>query len=65
MNEQDAGELLAENGTYECAKGHRTVGEFRYKSTNAETGEVEADSGAICRVCVLEWVGSVFPTKLL
>ncbi len=51
------------SGYYKCAKGHVTqTPEFRYTSTHNETNEVEADTGPMCRVCVLNWVGTKFRT---
>lgn len=50
---------------YECKHGHRTHGEFRYQATNAATGELEADSGPMCRVCMLKAIGTRFRAKLV
>jgi hypothetical protein len=50
--------------TYRCPSGHITTGQFRYDS-NSATGALEATSGPLCRVCVLQWAGEQFRTFLV
>lgn len=52
-----------EPNKYRCKKGHVTREEFRYYFDDSVTGEREADSGPMCRVCVLEWAGQKFRAK--
>lgn len=54
---------VPEPNKYRCGKGHVTREEFRYYFDDSVTGEREADTGPMCRVCVLEWAGKKFRTR--
>lgn len=45
---------------YVCPRGHQQRG--RYVITAHYGGELEAQSGPICRICYVEWVAQNCPT---